>query len=181
MRIRLLSFLLLMGLAGCPAPEPEPEPGPGVQGWDVEDGPRAEEPKPTAPAPGPSPAAMAPAPSPSDTGPLKAPALKGAGARRTFMGLPIWVYPVKGLEKIPFTPPSDEHLDAAVARGWIESYRRGALPTGPNGDYVWLELSLGKGASAIWAWRADDLTSYAFFLQVPCAGPWEELCAGESP
>ena len=50
MRIRLLSFLLLMGLAGCPAPEPEPEPGPGVQGWDVEDGPRAEEPKPTAPA-----------------------------------------------------------------------------------------------------------------------------------
>ena len=174
MRIRLLSFLLLMGLAGCPAPEPEPEPGPGVQGWDVEDGPRAEEPKPTAPAPGPSPAAVAPAPSPSDTGPLKAPALKGAGARRTFMGLPIWVYPVKGLEKIPFTPPSDEHLDAAVARGWIESYRRGALPTGPNGDYVWLELSLGKGASAIWAWRADDLTSYAFFLQVPCAGPWED-------
>jgi len=89
------------------------------------------------------------------------------------MGLPIW-YPGKVTEKAPFTPPSDAHLDAAVASGWIESYRRGALPTGPNGDYRWLHLILGDGASAIWSWTPGDLTGYAFFLQVPYQGSWED-------
>lgn len=185
MRIRLLSFLLLTGLTGCAAPEPE------IQGWEVEDESPSEEPKPNPPS-GPGPAEAAPPESPAETpkapataprakiatpprtGPLEAPVLKGAGARHTFMGLPIWVYPGKVSDKAAFTPPSDEHLDAAVASGWIESYRRGALPRGPNGDYQWLQVLLGEGASAIWSWETNDLTHYAFFLQVPYQGSWED-------